>query len=127
MGHINLVSPVTNIIFFKTMASSLSKLLEISAEALEDIIYFRVYVVIDNGSTNLLKKKDILNLEKRKEQYLISEILREVIQNKKLSEDIIEEAKKLDQDLIKKDDSEANSVFLEDYLIFLEKHLQVKI
>src|SRR3954468_20607509 len=79
MGHISLIAPVTNIVLFKTLATNLSKLLGVSVKSLEDIIYLRAFVVIDNGLTNLLKKKDIL--EKKINQQLISDILGEIIVN----------------------------------------------
>jgi DNA-directed RNA polymerase subunit beta' len=90
MGHISLSAPVTNIALFKILATNLSKLLGIPSKRLEDIIYLRAYVVIDNGLTSLLKKGEIL--EKKIDQPLISSILQEIIQNKKLSENVIKEA-----------------------------------
>ncbi|CAI2162434.1 10710_t:CDS:2 [Funneliformis geosporum] len=59
MGHISLDTPVTNILLFKVLSTNLSKLLEIPTKKLEDIIYFRAYVVLDNGLTKLLKKKEV--------------------------------------------------------------------
>lgn len=120
MGHITLASPVTNLILFKNLSTNLSKVLEIPAKSLEDIIYFRVYIVIDNGLTNLLKKKEIL--EKKIDPNLISGIFQEIIKDKKLNENIITQAKELEKGLIEKTDTEANGVFLEDYLDFLEKN-----
>jgi len=129
MGRISLPVPVVNIALFKTLATNLSKLLGIPTKKLEDIIYLRTYVVIDNGIINLLKKGEIL--EKRMDQPLISSILQEIIQEKKLDENIIEEAAELNESLTKKskkDNKEASDViFLEDYLDFLEKHCGVKI
>jgi len=129
MGHISLPVPVTNIALFKTLATNLSKLLGIPTKKLEDIIYLRSYVVIDNGLTSLLKKGEIL--EKRIEQSLISSILQEVIQGKKLSENVIREAEELNEKINKKNDENkgerADAFFLEDYLDFLEKYCGVKI
>jgi|SRR6185312_4398260 len=129
MGRISLPVPVVNIALFKTLATNLSKLLGIPTKKLEDIIYLRAYVVIDNGIINLLKKGEIL--EKRMDQLLISSILQEIIQEKKLNENIIEEAVELNENLTKKNEKsnkEATDViFLEDYLDFLEKHCGVKI
>src|SRR6185369_4928963 len=129
MGHISLTSPVTNIALFKTLATNLSKLLGIPTKRLEDIIYLRAYVVIDNGLTSLLKKGEIL--EKKIDRSLISSILQEIVQNKELSENIVEEAKALSEKITKKDNKNdeeiADVVFLEDYLDFLEKYCGVKI
>src|SRR3954449_8334833 len=77
MGHVVLTTPVTNILLFKSLAVNLSKVLEISAKDLEAIIYFRAFVVIDNGRTELLKKKEVLELEKEIGRF--SDILQEII------------------------------------------------
>ena len=128
MGHIPLVTPVTNIIIFKNLATNLSKLLEISVKGLEDIIYLRSFVVVDNGLTNLLKKKQLL--EKRIDRPLISEILGEIITSQDSKKSLISQAEKLKEKLEAKDnkeDMESTTVFLEDYLEFLEKNWKVKI
>src|SRR4051794_28291302 len=100
MGHISLVSPVTNIAIFKALSTNLSNLLEIPTKTLEDIIYFQAYVVLDNGLTNLLKKKEIL--EKKIDPGLISGILQEIISDNKLSKEVIARAKELDENLVGK-------------------------
>ena len=100
MGHIPLASPVTNLVIFKTLATNLSSLLEIPTKTLEDIIYFRAYIVLDNGLTNLLKKKEIL--EKKIDPGLISGILQEIIADNKLNEEVIARAKELDENLVGK-------------------------
>src|SRR4051794_13877094 len=121
MGHIALPSPVTNIALFKVLATNLSKLLVIPTKRLEDIIYLRAYVVLDSGLTNLLKNSEIL--EKRIDRPLISSILQEIIENKKLDKNIIEEAKELNGRITEKNNGEvADTVFLEDYLDFLAKN-----
>lgn len=123
MGHISLISPVTNIVLFKTLATSLSKLLGIPVKSLEEIVYLRSYVVIDNGLTELLKKKEIL--EKKIDHLLIEKILQEIIENEGTKKDVVKQAQKLKEDLGEKsvkDKLELDTVFLEDYLDFLEKH-----
>ena len=129
MAHISLPAPVTNIALFKVLATNLSKLLGVPSKKLEDIIYLRAYVVIDNGLTNLLEKGEVL--EKRIDRPLISSILQEIIQDKTLSESIIEEAEELNKKIVKKNDKSneevADVVFLDDYLDFLEKRRGVKI
>ena len=128
MGHITLTSPVTNILIFKNLATNLSKLLKISTKNLENIIYFQNYVVIDNGLTNLLKKKEILG--KKIDINLIINILQEVTEDKNLEKNVINQAKKLIEKISEKEKNqglEINTVFLEDYLVFIEKHRQVKI
>jgi DNA-directed RNA polymerase subunit beta' len=126
MGHISLPVPVVNIALFKTLATNLSKLLGIPTKKLEDIIYLRAYVVINNGLVTLLKKGEVL--EKRIDQALISSILQEIIEEKKLNKNIITEAEELNEKITKKDnEGAAEIIFLEDYLDFLEKHCGVKI
>lgn len=53
MGHITLAAPVVHIWFFKAMPSRLGTLLNMRANALEKVIYFQDYVVIDPGTTPL--------------------------------------------------------------------------
>ena len=60
MGHINLVTPVSHIWFFKTMPSRIGNLLDISVRALEKVLYYEEYIVIDPKDSSL-KEKDLLN------------------------------------------------------------------
>jgi len=53
MGHITLAAPVVHIWFFKAMPSRLSTLLGIKTTALERVIYFQDYIVLDPGDTPL--------------------------------------------------------------------------
>jgi len=53
MGHIELAAPVVHIWFFKTMPSRLGALLNMKTTALEKVVYFQDYVVIDPGDTPL--------------------------------------------------------------------------
>src|SRR6202162_3151229 len=53
MGHIELAAPVVHIWFFKSMPSRLGALLNIKTTALEKVVYFQDYVVIDPGDTPL--------------------------------------------------------------------------
>jgi len=55
MGHIELAAPVVHIWFFKSMPSRLGALLNIKTTALEKVVYFQDYVVIDPGDTPLRK------------------------------------------------------------------------
>src|SRR5690349_3650699 len=123
MGHIALVSPVTNILLFKVLATNLSKLLEIPVKSLEDIIYFRTYVVIDNGLTTLLKKKELL--EKKIDLNLVKSIFQEIVEDKDLAKSVVDKAKKIVEEITEKGNSkelELNAAFLEDYFDFLENH-----
>ena len=60
MGHIELAAPVSHIWYFKGIPSRMGLLLDMSPRALEKILYFASYVVIDPGQT-LLSKKQVLN------------------------------------------------------------------
>jgi len=53
MGHINLVSPVAHIWFFKTMPSRLGTLLGMKSSNLQQVVYFQKYIVTDPGTTPL--------------------------------------------------------------------------
>src|SRR5689334_10859154 len=53
MGHINLAAPVVHIWFFKAMPSRLGTLLGMKTSALERVVYYQDYVVVDAGDTNL--------------------------------------------------------------------------
>ncbi len=60
MGHIELAAPVSHIWYFKGIPSRMGLLLDMSPRALEKVLYFASYVVIDPGQTTL-SKKQILN------------------------------------------------------------------
>ncbi len=71
MGHIDLVTPVSHIWFFKTMPSRIGNLLDLSVRALEKVLYYEEYIVIDPKETPL-KKKQLLSEEdyiKAQDQY----------------------------------------------------------
>ncbi len=66
MGHINLAAPVVHIWFFKAMPSRLGSLLNKRTSALERVIYFQDYIVIEPGDTSL-KEKQLLTKEEYEE------------------------------------------------------------
>ncbi len=71
MGHIELVTPVSHIWFFKTMPSRIGNLLDLSVRALEKVLYYEEYIVCDPKETPL-KKNQLLTEEefiKAQEQY----------------------------------------------------------
>jgi DNA-directed RNA polymerase subunit beta' len=120
MGEIELVVPITNIAIFKTVATNLSKVLGISTKNLENLIYYRSYIVIDKGTTNILKDKQIL--EKRDDYFdLMTELLDEVINEEGTSKSAKNEANSLKKDL------ELAGVFIEDYFQFLKVHKKIRI
>ncbi|HDK3984381.1 TPA: DNA-directed RNA polymerase subunit beta' [Staphylococcus aureus] len=56
MGHIELAAPISHIWYFKGIPSRMGLLLDMSPRALEEVIYFASYVVVDPGPTGLEKK-----------------------------------------------------------------------
>ena len=59
MGHIELAAPVSHIWYFKGIPSRMGLLLDMSPRALERVLYFASYIVLDGGATDL-KQKDLL-------------------------------------------------------------------
>ena len=57
MGHIELAAPVSHIWYFKGIPSRMGLLLDMSPRALEKILYFVSYVVLDSGNTPLMKRQ----------------------------------------------------------------------
>ncbi len=55
MGHIELAAPIAHIWYFKGIPSRIALLLDISPRNVEKVIYFASYIVIDKGTTDLLK------------------------------------------------------------------------
>ncbi|MDK2932489.1 MAG: DNA-directed polymerase subunit beta [Clostridiales bacterium] len=65
MGHIELAAPVSHIWYFKGIPSRMGLILDMSPRALEKILYFASYVVIDAGKTPLIKKQLLSEKEYR--------------------------------------------------------------
>lgn len=57
MGHIELAVPVAHIWFLKSMPSRLSLMLDMTSKALESVIYYERYVVIEPRNTSLTFKQ----------------------------------------------------------------------
>ncbi len=55
MGHIELAAPVAHIWYFKGIPSRIALLLDISPRSIEKVIYFASYIVIDKGTSGLIK------------------------------------------------------------------------
>ncbi|MCK4248529.1 MAG: DNA-directed RNA polymerase subunit beta', partial [Candidatus Omnitrophica bacterium] len=68
LGHIDLCTPVSHIWFFKAMPSRMAALLDISIRALEKVLYYEEYIVIDPGATNL-KHQELLTEEEYQRYY----------------------------------------------------------
>ena len=68
MGHIELAAPVSHIWYFKGIPSRMGLLLDMSPRALEEVVYFASYVVVDPGPTGL-EKKTLLSEAEFREYY----------------------------------------------------------
>lgn len=65
MGHIELKAPVSHIWYFKGIPSRMGLTLDMSPRALEEVIYFAAYVVIDPKDTPLEPKSLLTEREYR--------------------------------------------------------------
>ena len=65
MGHIELKAPVSHIWYFKGIPSRMGLTLDMSPRALEEVIYFAAYVVIDPKETPLEHKSIMTEREYR--------------------------------------------------------------
>ena len=65
MGHIELVSPVSHIWYFKGVPSRIGMVLDLSVKQLEQVLYFTSFIVLDPGQTNFEYKQVINDREYR--------------------------------------------------------------
>ncbi len=65
LGHIELAAPVSHIWYFKGIPSKMGLLLDMSPRALEKVLYFAAYIVIDQGDTGLAKYQLLTESEYR--------------------------------------------------------------
>ncbi len=65
MGHIELAAPVSHIWYFKGIPSRMGLILDMSPRALERVLYFAAYIVIDGGDTPLYEKQLLTEAEYR--------------------------------------------------------------
>ncbi|MCL0032695.1 DNA-directed RNA polymerase subunit beta' [Peptococcaceae bacterium] len=104
LGIIRLAAPVSHIWYVKGIPSRMGLLLDMSPRALEKVLYFVSYIILDPGDTNLTKKQLLTEAEYREysEQYgdrfkagmgaeAIKELLKEV--------DLEEQARELREEL----------------------------
>ncbi len=68
MGHIELASPVSHIWYFRAIPSRMGLLLDISPRALEKVLYYAQYIVVDPGDTPLMKYQLLTESEFREFQ-----------------------------------------------------------
>ena len=55
MGHLELAVPVSHVWFYKVLPGQMAYLLDISQNALDKVIYYESWIVIDKGETSLEK------------------------------------------------------------------------
>ena len=65
LGHIELATPVSHIWFFKGIPSRMSLIIDVSPKALERVIYFAAYIVMDPKDTGLMYKQILSEKEYR--------------------------------------------------------------
>ncbi|MBQ5745841.1 MAG: DNA-directed RNA polymerase subunit beta', partial [Selenomonadales bacterium] len=65
MGHIELAAPVSHIWYFKGIPSRMGLILDVSPRALEKVLYFASYIVLDPGETPLMRKQLLTENEYR--------------------------------------------------------------
>ncbi|MDR3091774.1 MAG: DNA-directed RNA polymerase subunit beta' [Clostridiales bacterium] len=65
MGHIELAAPVSHIWYFRGIPSRMGAILSISPRALEKVLYFASYVVLDPGEADLEYKQILSDKEYR--------------------------------------------------------------
>lgn len=63
MGHIELAAPVSHIWYFKGIPTRMGLVLDMSQRALEKVLYFANYIVIDPKDTDLQKKQLLTEYE----------------------------------------------------------------
>ncbi len=63
MGHIELAAPVSHIWYFKGIPSRMGLMLDLSPRALERVLYFASYIVLDAGETPLAYKQVLTESE----------------------------------------------------------------
>ena len=68
MGHIELVTPVSHIWYFKGVPSRIGTLLNISIKKLEQVLYFTSFIVTDPGTTEFEYKQVLNDREYREAQ-----------------------------------------------------------
>ena len=58
MGHIELAAPVSHIWYFKGIPSRMGMILDVSPRALEKVLYFASYIVLDAGNEAVIKAEE---------------------------------------------------------------------
>ncbi len=70
MGHIQLAAPVSHIWYFRGIPSRMGMILDVSPRALEKVLYFASYIVLDAGNPELKVTKNELITDSKYRQIL---------------------------------------------------------
>jgi DNA-directed RNA polymerase subunit beta' len=65
LGHIELAAPCSHIWYFKGIPSRMGLILDVSPRSLEKVLYFVSYIVTEPGTTPLMKKQLLTEMEYR--------------------------------------------------------------
>ncbi|MBR6384376.1 MAG: DNA-directed RNA polymerase subunit beta' [Lachnospiraceae bacterium] len=107
MGHIKLSAPVSHIWYFKGIPSRMGLILDLSPKALEKILYFVSYVVLDPGESQLEFKQVLSEKEYQtaREQYgdtfrvgMGAEAVKELLMGVDLEEEYVAIKEELDSE-----------------------------
>jgi len=79
MGHIELVAPVTHIWFLRSVPSKVGMLLDLSAQALEKVIYFASFIISKVNEEEKKKTSDLLRQEYKSKKKQIQKELEKKI------------------------------------------------
>jgi DNA-directed RNA polymerase subunit beta' len=74
MGHIELAVPVSHIWYFKSLPSRIGHMLDLSIRALEKILYYEAYIMIDPGNSSyeigdVLTEEEFIDLEEAGKEF----------------------------------------------------------
>ncbi|TSC54439.1 MAG: DNA-directed RNA polymerase subunit beta' [Microgenomates group bacterium LiPW_16] len=93
MGHITLASPVAHVWFFKGAPSKLSLLLDMTPRALENVIYFASYLILEVDEEE--KKKALKRLAEEQEAKKKELVAKFEKARKEIEKNLTEEIKKI--------------------------------
>ena len=107
MGHIELAAPVSHIWYFKGIPSRMGMILDISPRALDKVLYFASYIVLDPGTSTLTLHQLLSDREYREAVLKFgegafrvgmgAEAVREMLQSLNLDELSVQLRKQIDE------------------------------
>ena len=90
MGHIELAAPVSHIWYFKGIPSRMGLILSMSPRALEKVLYFASYIVLDAGDTELQYKQLLTEREYREAYDKYGNTFKKLLQDIDLEKESVE-------------------------------------